>query len=234
MTWSPFLRLVTPGPTSTTMPAPSCPRIAGNSPSGSAPGQRVGVGMADAGRLDLDQHLARFRPVEPHGLDRQRLFRPCGRRRRAFPSQNHPRQKIRAGQIEPFERGGQRVVCASPGDPAVQPEVTHFTAMAESAANLQPAFARKLIKPWAGGILAPSIPIRRLPRLRMSPTRYSHAIVSFLPPICADAGSPPSDRSASTCPRPWKTRSGAASKKSSIWHHGNLAMKIRIETLWLS
>ena len=28
---------VTPGPTSTTMPAPSCPMIAGNSPSGSAP-----------------------------------------------------------------------------------------------------------------------------------------------------------------------------------------------------
>src|SRR5262249_23298060 len=37
MTWSPFLTLVTPAPTSTTMPAPSWPRIAGNSPSGSAP-----------------------------------------------------------------------------------------------------------------------------------------------------------------------------------------------------
>src|SRR5712675_1353008 len=37
MTWSPFLTLVTPGPTSTTMPAPSWPRIEGNSPSGSAP-----------------------------------------------------------------------------------------------------------------------------------------------------------------------------------------------------
>src|SRR6188474_2046164 len=37
MTWSPFLTLVTPGPTSTTMPAPSWPRIAGNRPSGSAP-----------------------------------------------------------------------------------------------------------------------------------------------------------------------------------------------------
>src|SRR5216683_1068171 len=37
MTWSPFLRLATPGPTSTTIPAPSWPRIAGNSPSGSAP-----------------------------------------------------------------------------------------------------------------------------------------------------------------------------------------------------
>src|SRR5271155_2069116 len=37
MTWSPFLTEVTPGPTSTTTPAPSWPRIAGNSPSGSAP-----------------------------------------------------------------------------------------------------------------------------------------------------------------------------------------------------
>src|SRR5215471_5537650 len=37
MTWSPFLTVVTPAPTSTTMPAPSCPRIDGNRPSGSAP-----------------------------------------------------------------------------------------------------------------------------------------------------------------------------------------------------
>ena len=37
MTWSPFFTEVTPGPTSTTTPAPSWPRIAGNSPSGSLP-----------------------------------------------------------------------------------------------------------------------------------------------------------------------------------------------------
>src|SRR5690606_8922815 len=37
MTWSPLRTEVTPGPTSTTMPAPSWPRIAGKSPSGSAP-----------------------------------------------------------------------------------------------------------------------------------------------------------------------------------------------------
>src|SRR5215470_2611729 len=37
MTWSPLATLVTPRPTSTTMPAPSWPRIAGNKPSGSAP-----------------------------------------------------------------------------------------------------------------------------------------------------------------------------------------------------
>src|SRR5690606_31539109 len=37
MTWSPFFTEVTPGPTSTTMPAPSWPRMAGKRPSGSAP-----------------------------------------------------------------------------------------------------------------------------------------------------------------------------------------------------
>src|ERR1700712_5632698 len=37
MTWSPFFTEVTPRPTSTTTPAPSWPRIAGNNPSGSAP-----------------------------------------------------------------------------------------------------------------------------------------------------------------------------------------------------
>jgi hypothetical protein len=37
MTWSPALKLVTPSPTDSTMPAPSCPRIQGNNPSGSMP-----------------------------------------------------------------------------------------------------------------------------------------------------------------------------------------------------
>src|SRR5690242_9583679 len=37
MTWSPLFSVVTPAPISTTIPAPSCPRIAGKSPSGSAP-----------------------------------------------------------------------------------------------------------------------------------------------------------------------------------------------------
>src|SRR5262245_59447964 len=37
ITWSPFLSVVTPGPTSTTTPAPSWPKITGNSPSGSPP-----------------------------------------------------------------------------------------------------------------------------------------------------------------------------------------------------
>src|SRR5580704_15941110 len=37
MTWSPFFSDVTPGPTSTTTPAPSWPKMTGNRPSGSAP-----------------------------------------------------------------------------------------------------------------------------------------------------------------------------------------------------
>ena len=35
--------------------------------------QRVGVGVADAGGLDLDQHLAGFRPFDVDGLDGQRF-----------------------------------------------------------------------------------------------------------------------------------------------------------------
>src|SRR5690554_3051750 len=37
ITWSPGFTLVTPSPTSTTMPAPSWPSTAGNTPSGSSP-----------------------------------------------------------------------------------------------------------------------------------------------------------------------------------------------------
>ena len=33
--------------------------------------QRVGVGVADAGGLDLDQHLAGLRPLDVDGLDGQ-------------------------------------------------------------------------------------------------------------------------------------------------------------------
>ncbi len=44
-------------------------------------GQRELVGVADAGRLDLDQHLARLRAFELHMGDRERLARlECHRR----------------------------------------------------------------------------------------------------------------------------------------------------------
>src|SRR5215831_5527314 len=39
------------------------------------PGQGKGIGMANPRRLDFDQNLAVLRPVELHGLDRQRV---CG------------------------------------------------------------------------------------------------------------------------------------------------------------
>ena len=36
-------------------------------------GQREGIGMADAGRLDLDQNLTRLRPLELYGFDAEWL-----------------------------------------------------------------------------------------------------------------------------------------------------------------
>ena len=57
------------------MPAPSWPRIAGNRPSGIGARKREFVGVADAGRLDLDQHLAGARAFELNGHDFERLAR---------------------------------------------------------------------------------------------------------------------------------------------------------------
>ncbi len=50
----------------------------GKRPSGSAPGERVVVGVADAGGLDLDQHLAELRAFEIDGFDGQGLARLPG------------------------------------------------------------------------------------------------------------------------------------------------------------
>jgi hypothetical protein len=41
-------------------------------------GKRELIGMADAARLYLDQHLAGPGPLELYGLDRERLARPVG------------------------------------------------------------------------------------------------------------------------------------------------------------
>jgi hypothetical protein len=44
-------------------------------------GQREGIGVADTGRLHLDQHLAGLRPFELHRFDLERLARlECHRR----------------------------------------------------------------------------------------------------------------------------------------------------------
>jgi hypothetical protein len=40
--------------------------------------ERVGVGVADAGRHDLDQHFAGLRPADLDGLDGERLVRLPG------------------------------------------------------------------------------------------------------------------------------------------------------------
>ena len=64
MTWSPFCTVVTPAPTSTTMPAPSWPKIDREQALGIGARARELVGVADAGGLDLDQHLARPRALE--------------------------------------------------------------------------------------------------------------------------------------------------------------------------
>jgi hypothetical protein len=52
------------------MPAPSCGR---EQAFRVLAGQRELVGVADAGGLDLDQHLAGFRTFELHMHDRERL-----------------------------------------------------------------------------------------------------------------------------------------------------------------
>jgi hypothetical protein len=46
--------------------------MVGNRPFGVGAAERVGVGVAHAGGLDLHQHLARARAFEVDGLDRQR------------------------------------------------------------------------------------------------------------------------------------------------------------------
>ena len=53
-------------------------------PLGIEAGERVGVGVADARRHDLDQHLARFRTVEVDGLDGEFLLRLPGDRGARF------------------------------------------------------------------------------------------------------------------------------------------------------
>src|SRR4029078_2143321 len=67
LTWSPVFNEATPAPTPTTTPAPSCPKITGNSPSGSAP-ERVNSSVWQTpGALISNSHSANFRPS---GTDR--------------------------------------------------------------------------------------------------------------------------------------------------------------------
>src|SRR5450830_1933729 len=78
MTWSPFFSVVTPGPTSTTMPAPSWPRMAGKSPSGSAPESVYSSVWQMPVGLHLHHHFACLRPVDFDRLNRQGFARRAG------------------------------------------------------------------------------------------------------------------------------------------------------------
>ncbi len=105
MTWSPTATLVTPAPISRTMPAPSWPRTRGNSPSDVEPVERIGVGVADAGRHDLDQHLAGARAVELELDDLERALGlerngGTGLHRRMFPP-----ARLCPGHASPVKRG---------------------------------------------------------------------------------------------------------------------------------
>src|SRR5919112_243373 len=75
MTWSPRRTLVTPGPTSTTTPAPSWPRMAGEKPLRVRSGPGKFVGVTKPGGAHLDQHLACPRPLQLNRSDLQRLAR---------------------------------------------------------------------------------------------------------------------------------------------------------------
>ena len=83
--------------------------------------QRVGVGVADAGGLDLHQHLARLRPREFDFLDRERLVRLPGHRRarlhavppRMFRAVAAHRAQIRAASSD--AQGGDRLDAAPAG-----------------------------------------------------------------------------------------------------------------------
>ena len=75
ITWSPGLTLVTPSPTSTTIPPPSWPSTAGNKPFGIIAAEREGIGVADAGMGDLHQHFAGLRRRDVDLDDLQRLAR---------------------------------------------------------------------------------------------------------------------------------------------------------------
>src|ERR1700694_2933788 len=73
---SPIFTLVTPRPISTTTPAPSWPRIAGNNPSGSAPDCVNSSVRQTTGALISTSTSPSRRPVELHGCQLQRSA--CG------------------------------------------------------------------------------------------------------------------------------------------------------------
>ncbi len=80
-TGSPTSTSVTPGPTSTTRPAPSCPPTIGNG-DGQVTGHQVLVGVAQAAGGEPEQHLARTGRIELDLLDLPLAAQPPEHRRR--------------------------------------------------------------------------------------------------------------------------------------------------------
>ena len=76
MTWSPFLTLVTPGPDVDDDAGALVAEDRREQAFGVGARERELVGVADAGRLDLDQHLAgpRAFEVDLHDLERLALL----------------------------------------------------------------------------------------------------------------------------------------------------------------
>ncbi len=71
MTWSPFLTLVTPASDVDDDARALVTEDRRKQTLGIGARAREFVGVADAGRLDLDQHLAGLRPRQLHGFDGQ-------------------------------------------------------------------------------------------------------------------------------------------------------------------
>ena len=78
MTWSPVFTDVTPGPTSTHDAGAFMTEDRRKQALRIGAGKGEVVGVADAGRLDLNQHLAGLRAVELDGHDFERLARLHG------------------------------------------------------------------------------------------------------------------------------------------------------------
>src|SRR6476646_3823432 len=103
MTRSPFFTEVTPAPMSTTMPAPSCPRIAGNRPSGSAP-ERVNSSV-----WQMPVALISTRTSPALGPSSVTVVTSSG-----FPASNATAARTSIG-ISPRSTLGVRVVAATQG-----------------------------------------------------------------------------------------------------------------------
>lgn len=66
-TWSPGFTLVTPSPTDSTIPAPSCPRMMGKAPSGSFPESVYASVIKPRSARNFADHRQTVHPAWPSG-----------------------------------------------------------------------------------------------------------------------------------------------------------------------